>query len=299
MQPQLHRRVLLRHELSANNRLTHPVRLLMQHTVGGLHPQVRIQPGTPVGIDLSRTKLVHGEVHLRRKQHALALTVDRQPVDDMPGSVDGVVVDVDAGPAAVTQPVPQHALEPLEGLLGTQVLSTHRNYLLLVHERFTLTNAFGVCPRRLELGGYLFGLGQLRPDRVSVVEVYGEALVVARLLGDLLLQLQVGLEVAVGEVLVDLLEHRHHVDLLRRAVELGTGPVPTIVLTGQVVSQSLHLALGVRRAHPLLPVSFIQGLHVTVDLHARCTRILVRDVVELVVHRVRRIGQGVLQVGRG
>ena len=104
----------------------------------------------------------------------------------------------------------------------------------MVHELLISRNAFSVGPRRLELGGYLFGLGQLRPDRVTVVEVYGEALVVSRLLGDLLLQFQVGLEIAVGEVLVDLLEHRHHVDLLRRAVELGTGPVPTVVLTGQV-----------------------------------------------------------------
>ena len=73
--------------------------------------------------------------------------------------------------------------------------------------------------------------------------------------------------------------------------------MPTIVLTGQVVSQSLHLALRMRRAHTLLTVR--QGLHVAVDLHARGTRILVRDVVELAVHRVRRVGQGVLQVGRG
>ncbi|MFC2780847.1 hypothetical protein, partial [Actinomyces sp.] len=67
-------------------------------------------------IHLRRTKVVHGEVQLRGKQDALALAVDRQPVGDEPGSVDGVVVDVDAGPAAVAQPVPQHALEPLEGL---------------------------------------------------------------------------------------------------------------------------------------------------------------------------------------
>ena len=264
MQPQLHRRALLRHRLSVNNWFTHPVRLLMQHTVRGLHPQVRVCPRTPMRIYLTFMQIGASEIDFRGKQHALALTINGQPVDDMPGAVDGVVVDVDAGPAAVTQPVPQHALEPLEGLLGTQVLSTHRNYLLvMVHERQTLTNAFGVRPRRLELGGYLFGLGQLRPDRVSVVEVYGEALVVARSIGDLLLQLQVGLETAVGEVLVDLLGDRHHVDLLGRAVELGTCPVPTIVLTGQVVSQSLHLALGVRRAHTLLP--FRQGLHVAVD----------------------------------
>ena len=106
----------------------------------------------------------------------------------------------------------------------------------MVHELLAPRNAFSVRPRRLELGGYSFGLGQLRSGWVSVVEVYGEALVVARLLGDLLLQLQVGLEVAVGEVLVDLLEHRRHVDLLGRAVELGTGPVSTIVLTGQVTT---------------------------------------------------------------
>ena len=93
----------------------------------------------------------------------------------------------------------------------------------------------------------MFGLGQLRPDRVTVVEVYGEALVVVRLLGDLLLQLQVGLETAVGEVLVDLLEHRHHVDLLRRAVELGTGPVPTAVLTGQVAEVGRRLVVVVDR----------------------------------------------------
>ena len=93
----------------------------------------------------------------------------------------------------------------------------------------------------------MFGLGQLRPDRVAVVEVYGEALVVARSIGDLLLQPQVGLETAVGEVLVDLLEHRHHVDLLRRAVELGTGPVPTVVLTGQVAEVGRRLVVVVDR----------------------------------------------------
>ena len=38
------------------------------------------------------------------------------------------------------------------------------------------------------------------------------------------------------------------------------------------------------------------GRHLAVDLHARCTRVLVGDVVELAVHRVRRIGQGVLQI---
>ena len=118
---------------------------------------------------------------------------------------------------------------------------------MMVHELLSPRNAFSVGPCRLEIGGYLFGFGQLRSGWVSVVEVYGEALVVVRGRGDLLLQLQVGLEVAVGEVLVDLLGDRHHVDLLRRAVELGTGPVPTVVLTGQVGEVGRRLVVVVDR----------------------------------------------------
>ena len=80
------------------------------------------------------------EIDFRGKPHGLALTVDRQPVDDKSGSVDGVVVDVDAGPAAVTQ----HGLEPFKGLLCVHLLRTH-NYAFPISAR--PTSFFGAAPR--------------------------------------------------------------------------------------------------------------------------------------------------------
>ena len=74
---QLKRGITITHRITTNHRLTHPVTLLMQHPLSGLHPKMRPQPRTPMWIRLRRTKIIYRETNFARKTNRLLLPTYR------------------------------------------------------------------------------------------------------------------------------------------------------------------------------------------------------------------------------
>ena len=68
---QLNNRIRTTNRTRTNDRLTHPVRLLMQHPLSSLHPKMRPQPRTPTRIHLRTTNIMHRETHLTGEMNRL------------------------------------------------------------------------------------------------------------------------------------------------------------------------------------------------------------------------------------
>lgn len=151
----------------------------------------------------------------------------------------------------------------------------------------------GIGPACIKSRWDSFGFGELRGvNRVRVLEIENQVIESVRVSRHVLLEVLVRLHRAMARILVDLLKHRHHVDLLRRPTKLVTHNMPAlvlpVVLDRQITAVLVHPGMDVTRPRP----ERITDLVKPVDLQAHRPRPAIGRVVEPPINTSRSAEEG-------
>ena len=104
---------------------THPVALLMQHTIRDIHPQTRPRPRTTTTNKLSLAHTTQGGEEVTGMIHPLTSAVPDHPQIIAFGFPKAVNLNLNTLTTLLSQPHPHHLLSTSERLIRTQITRTH------------------------------------------------------------------------------------------------------------------------------------------------------------------------------